>query len=435
MAIVTNFTNLKGNTGNSLRVISTTPGAAAGEDTVVILGEFLADGTVLFVPSGTCVITGQADQTIAELHCTDLDGTWTVADPAGTIQSTRAVVVQGGIRGVRLHSGTPTPIGGIDADGSAGITEVADSLVGDIFLETDEDRLYERVADNPGETWNFLSDFTGQRGASIANVTGTPEAVQFVDSDGATVGPAFNLKGNTGESGLAAAVKNITSDSVETTPVIPRVDGRVSLDLSGETSTSAGEERSSFVFDINKYTTDVGGDDGARNTLRIFSRIGAEAGYGFSGADSDFNQYQNYDVSNDPFNGEATIDAMVTQIQAGNTSVFQDGTANDAVWQISFTKTSATTGFFTGPAGADLTATVNADTLGITGATIAAVPEVPAVFTEQISSDVVLNNNDTLKYTNSDGTTFYYKYVGVGETLEVGDTLPPVVSDDRFRLI
>ena len=107
MAITTNFTNLKGNT---IKVVSTTPGAAAGDDTVVVLGEFLPDGTeISLVPSGTCEFTGQVDQTIAELHCGDLGGTWTVADPAGTIQNTRAVVVQGGIRGVRLLLRTPTP--------------------------------------------------------------------------------------------------------------------------------------------------------------------------------------------------------------------------------------------------------------------------------------------------------------------------------------
>ena len=136
MPITTNFINLKGNT---IKVVSTTPGAAAGDDTVVVLGEFLPDGTeISLVPSGTCEITGQVNQTIAELHCGDLGGTWTVADPAGTIQNTRAVVVQGGIRGVRFNSGTPTPIGGIAADSSTGTDAVANSIVGDIFLETDE---------------------------------------------------------------------------------------------------------------------------------------------------------------------------------------------------------------------------------------------------------------------------------------------------------
>ena len=138
MAIITNFTNLKGNT---IGVISTTSGTAAGDDSVVVLGEFLPDGTeTSFVPAGTCSITGQVNQTIAELHCGDLGGTWVVDDTADPIPATRAVVVQGGVRGVRLHSGTPTPIGGIAADGSTGIDAVANSRVGDIFLETDEYR-------------------------------------------------------------------------------------------------------------------------------------------------------------------------------------------------------------------------------------------------------------------------------------------------------
>ena len=225
-------------------------------------------------------------------------------------------------------------------------------------------------------------------------------------------------------------MKDIVSADVETTPAR---DGRVSLDLSAETSTPSGTERSSFVFDINKYTTNVGSTDDARTTLRFFSRGSVEAGYGFSGADSDFNQYQNYDVSNNPFNAEAMIDAMVTQIQAGNTSVFQDGTANDAVWQISFTKTSATTGFFTGPAGADLTATVDADTLGITGATIAAQA---AVFTEQISTTVTLVPNDTVRWTDNDGAILVYIYIGTGVTFTADDTtLPPTSSNTDFRLI
>ena len=130
------------------------------------------------------------------------------------------------------------------------------------------------------------------------------------------------------------------------------------------------------------------------------------------------------------------IDAMVTQIQAGNTSVFQDGTANDGVFQISFTKLTATTGFFTGPAGADLTATVDAATLGITGATIAAVPEVPAVFTEQISTTVTLVPNDTVRWTDNDGAILVYIYIGAGITFTAGEaTLPPTTSNTDFRLI
>ena len=176
MAIITNFTNLKGNT---IGVISTTSGTAAGDDTVVVLGEFLPDGTeTSFVPAGTCEITGQVNQTIAELHCGDLGGTWVVDDTADPIPATRAVVVQGGVRGVKFFS-----------DGDEPVT-ITGSLVGDIYLETNEDKLYERTEDvglcvngtedgnivtrsvcvtaggDDGafdtENWDFLSDFTGQ---------------------------------------------------------------------------------------------------------------------------------------------------------------------------------------------------------------------------------------------------------------------------------
>ena len=139
MAITTIFTNLKGNT---IKVVSTTSGTAAGDDTVVVLGEFLPDGTE-----------------VSPTNRTD-------------------VSVQGGLRGVKFFS-----------DGDEPVT-IAGSLVGDIYLETNEDKLYERTEDvglcvngteddnivtrsvcvtaggDDGtfdtENWDFLSDFTGQ---------------------------------------------------------------------------------------------------------------------------------------------------------------------------------------------------------------------------------------------------------------------------------
>ena len=181
MAIATNFANLK---GDSINIKSVTNNTDAGADNIITLAQYLPDGT----------------------------------EVSGTEQP---ITVNGGVRGVSLHSGTPTPIGGIAADSSIGTDAVANSIVGDIFLETDEDRLYERVADNPGETWRFLSDFTGDRGASITNVTGTPEAVQFVDSDGVDVGAPLNLKGEKGDDGDISASSIDALSDVDTTTIDP----------------------------------------------------------------------------------------------------------------------------------------------------------------------------------------------------------------------
>ena len=69
--------------------------------------------------------------------------------------------------------------------------------------------------------WDFLSDFTGQRGASITNVTGTPEAVQFVDSDGDNVGAPLNLKGEKGDDGDISASSIDALSDVDTTTDTP----------------------------------------------------------------------------------------------------------------------------------------------------------------------------------------------------------------------
>ena len=276
-----------------------------------------------------------------------------------------------GDTGLSIHSGVGTP------------TTVAGSNNGDLYLdttgtETDAGRIFKRIDAGNVETWVFQYDLSGAKGdtpvfgtptASTVAVGGTPTVTQS-GTDLAPVlvfGLVTGATGATGDSGASlAGTLILTTRTLGTT---------VSIDVGSNGSTSGALQRSTFVFDTNKYTTDVGTEvnANARTTLRFFSRDRAETGFGFSGTGNDFERYQNFDVANNPFNGENLIDALVAQVQAGNTSVFQNGAANDAVWQISFTKTSATTGFFTGPANADLTATIDADTLGFTGATLAGV--------------------------------------------------------------
>ena len=201
------FDGFKGDTGNSLRVISTIPGAAAGDDTVVVLGEFLPDGTEV---------------------------------------SNTTVTVQGGVRGVSLHSGTPTPVNALETDGTIGeaVNTVPNSLVGDLFLETDEDRLYERVADSTeqdvsdaaaevptrviveGETWSFLSDFTGEKGDAATIAVGTvatvaADADATVSNSGTTSDAVLNFNIPQGADGTDADIINFVFQDAATAPASP----------------------------------------------------------------------------------------------------------------------------------------------------------------------------------------------------------------------
>ena len=101
MTIRTNFTNLKGNT---IRLVSATEGSGAGDDTTVIIGEYISGTTDLFqAPAGTCTIDGN-DTTTTENQCLDLSGTWVVAVDGSVLDATRTFNVQGGKRGVKFFS-------------------------------------------------------------------------------------------------------------------------------------------------------------------------------------------------------------------------------------------------------------------------------------------------------------------------------------------
>ena len=271
-----------------------------------------------------------------------------------------------GVAGLSIHSGVGTP------------TTVAGSNNGDLYLdttgtETDAGRIFKRIDEGDTETWILQYDLSGATGASPVFGTPTVSTVAVggtatVTQTGTDLAPVLDFGLVTGATGATGAL--LAGTLILTTRTLAVT---VGIDVGSATSTTGAQQISTFTFGTNKYTTNVGNHAGARTTLRFFSRDRAETGFGFTGNGNDFEQYQNYDVANNPFNGEDLIDALVAQVQAGNTSVFQNGVANDAVWQISFTKTSATTGFFTGPAGAALTASVDANTLGITGAALAGV--------------------------------------------------------------
>ena len=306
-------------------------------------------------------------------------------------------------------------------------TEIATAVSGLVDSAPETLDTLNELAAALGDDANLATTLTNSIATKLDDPTLADGTWNLVVSGGGTV------KTWTMHSGVAPTVKDIVSADVETTPA---VDGRVTIDMSAAegNSTTGTLERSSFVFNTNKYTTNVGTADDARKTLRIFSRGSAEAGYGFNDfAGSDFDAYQNWDAANDPFDTEATLDALEAQFQVGAFSVDQSGTeSTDAQFQMTFTKTSATEGFFA-VAGTDLTATVTTEGLGITGATVAAVP---AVFTEQIGATVVLNNNDTVRWTDNDGTVLVYIYIGAGVTFTAGEaTLPPTVSNTDFRLI
>ena len=77
------------------------------------------------------------------------------------------------------------------------------------------DRLYERVADNLGETWSFLSDFTGEKGdaatITVGNVTTVAADVDATVSNSGTTSAAvldFNIpQGATGTDGVSRATQ------------------------------------------------------------------------------------------------------------------------------------------------------------------------------------------------------------------------------------
>ena len=259
MAIFTDFTGLKGNT---IRVIpnGVTAGTNPGDDTTITLGEYLRDGLLeVTAPAGTCQITGEADQNTSENNCGDLNGTWTAG--TGTVHATRTVLVQGGKRGTEVTTGDGAP------DDTNGVQ-------GDIYLDTGTDQIYVKDSDS---AWGAAdSDFTGTRGASIANVTGTSTAVQFVDSDGVDVGSALDLKGDAGSGFNAydttgnttyAIGDTVISNNADDTPVpthwraltgstdVTPVEGVNWSELITKSQDSGGTTR----FPTTDATTDVAG--------------------------------------------------------------------------------------------------------------------------------------------------------------------------------
>ena len=109
MAITTNFTNLKGDTGDSIVVENLVQSSVAGTDTTFDLVQ---------------------------------------KDASGATINTTAVTVQGGVAGATILTGTTAP-------------DVADGNIGDIYINTDTDELFQKVA---ADDWGTASDFTGDKG-------------------------------------------------------------------------------------------------------------------------------------------------------------------------------------------------------------------------------------------------------------------------------
>ena len=206
MTIRTNFTNLKGNT---IRLVSATEGSGAGDDTTVIIGEYISGTTDLFqAPAGTCTIDGN-DTTTTENQCLDLSGTWVVAVDGSVLDATRTFNVQGGKRGVKFFSGSSVPV------------SVIGSQLGDLYLdisitEPNRSKLYEKMTQsNPGlaTDWQERADLTGAQGFSISasatSNTGLGESntltISNTDSAVADVDISIN-SGTTGSAGAGFAI-------------------------------------------------------------------------------------------------------------------------------------------------------------------------------------------------------------------------------------
>ena len=202
MTIRTNFTNLKGNT---IRLVSATEGSGAGDDTAVIIGEYISGTTDLFqAPAGTCTIDGN-DTTTTENQCLDLSGTWVVAGDGSVLDATRTFNVQGGKRGVKFFSGSSVPI------------SVAGSQIGDLYLDTsitepNRSKLYEKMTQsNPGlaTDWQERADLTGAQGFSISasatSNTGLGESNTLTISNTDSAVADVDISINSGTTGSAGA--------------------------------------------------------------------------------------------------------------------------------------------------------------------------------------------------------------------------------------
>ena len=149
MAITTNFTNLK---GNAIGVISTTVGVNPGDDTIIILGAVLPDGTEV------------------------------------TPNDRTTVTVQGGRAGTVTTASTLVPI---DADGTDG----------DIHIKTDTDDLYVKASGSWG-TPTDLTGATGDTGLGYSNVElNSDNTITFTGSEGNSDITTGSVKGDKGDAG------------------------------------------------------------------------------------------------------------------------------------------------------------------------------------------------------------------------------------------